>query len=528
MCGGCCGGSSSGLDRRDFLKLGGAGIFGATMLGVMGSTQAMAQSSSSLASEFRAASDEYGVPLELLLAMGYVSTRWTMPPESSGEYSPGDIHGMGGYGVMSLSDDPDNETLARAQQLTNIPEDKLKNDRASNILGAAAVLSALQESSGASRDDLDAWYDVASAYGDGDIYANQVYETLQEGVSEEVGGEELGFEGQDVEDPEPMYSRSAAATDYQGAKFYGAHSGNYSQANRPSSNRITKVVIHVMQGSWSSAINWFNDSRAGVSCHYNIRSSDGFIGQSVKEEDIAYHAGHWPTNQNSVGIEHEGYVSEPGRWFTDAMYRSSAKLTANLCRKYSIAINRTNIIGHADVPGCSGSGGGAGCHTDPGGGWDWDRYMNLVREFAGSSDKAKNPNDVIVDNGNAGRFRASTAWDRNTFNSQKYGANYCAAQPSTTATDPARFKVGLPSRGRYKVYMRWPAASGYNPATTVRIKTTGGLITRVVNQRQNGGKWMLLGTFAFAAGEDWRVSVLKKSQSEGYVIADAVRFVKAS
>jgi N-acetyl-anhydromuramyl-L-alanine amidase AmpD len=44
-----------------------------------------------------------------------------------------------------------------------------------------------------------------------------------------------------------------------------------------------------------------------------VRSSDGFIGQSVVEKDIGYHAGTWPYNQTSIGIEHEGFVEYPNQ-----------------------------------------------------------------------------------------------------------------------------------------------------------------------------------------------------------------------
>ncbi len=81
-----------------------------------------------------------------------------------------------------------------------------------------------------------------------------------------------------------------AAGDYSGSTFYGASSNNYTVANRPSSNPINKIIVHVTQGSWSSAINWFLNSSAQVSAHYTVRSSDGFIGQSVREKDIAWHA----------------------------------------------------------------------------------------------------------------------------------------------------------------------------------------------------------------------------------------------
>jgi hypothetical protein len=91
-------------------------------------------------------------------------------------------------------------------------------------------------------------------------------------------------------------------------------------------------------------------------------------------------------NLHSIGIEHEGYLSDPDRWYTDAMYRSSAALTRDICDRYGIPKDRSHIIGHYEVPGCStGHGGGSGCHTDPGSGWDWDYYISLVNgEGAGS------------------------------------------------------------------------------------------------------------------------------------------------
>src|SRR3712207_165691 len=95
----------------------------------------------------------------------------------------------------------------------------------------------------------------------------------------------------------------------------------------------SRVVIHVTQGSWSGAVNWFQNPNAGVSAHYTVRSSDGKIAQSVSDTNIAYHAGQWPYNVHSIGIEHEGFVSDP-KWFTPEMYRSSARLLAYLCRWY--------------------------------------------------------------------------------------------------------------------------------------------------------------------------------------------------
>lgn len=97
-------------------------------------------------------------------------------------------------------------------------------------------------------------------------------------------------------------------------------------------------------------------------------------------EDIAWHAGWWKTNTRSIGIEHAGYVDNPNS-FTPEMYRASAQLSAYLCRRFGIPVDHRHIIGHDQVPGCSGEGGGADCHTDPGSHWDWTRYLPLVRRY---------------------------------------------------------------------------------------------------------------------------------------------------
>jgi N-acetyl-anhydromuramyl-L-alanine amidase AmpD len=113
-----------------------------------------------------------------------------------------------------------------------------------------------------------------------------------------------------------------AAGEYPGSTLYPASSSNYLVASRPASNPINKIIIHVTQGSWAGAINWFQDPKAQVSVHYTVRPSDGAVGQAVREKDIAWHAVNWLYNQTSIGIEHEGFVSD-SNWFTEAMYRSS-------------------------------------------------------------------------------------------------------------------------------------------------------------------------------------------------------------
>jgi len=159
MCEGCRAGSSPKMDRRNFLKLGGAGFAGAVLLGTAGGT-ALAQTGPSLAEQFRSAATEYDVPKELLLAMGHTNTLWEMPPPTASDYEPGDLHGRGAYGLMQLYQNPSRDTLGRAAGLTGLSEQALKNERAANVRGGAAVVSEMV--GGTKPSGLDGWYEAVA------------------------------------------------------------------------------------------------------------------------------------------------------------------------------------------------------------------------------------------------------------------------------------------------------------------------------------------------------------------------------
>lgn len=363
------------MDRRDFLKLGGTSLAGAVLLGTAGG-RVWAQSGPLLDEEFGAAAEEYGVPKDLLLAMGYENTLWEMPPPSASPYEEGDLHGRGTYGIMQLEQNPSRDTLARAADLTGLSEDEIKNERAANVRAGTALLADIQGND--KPQDINGWQEAVAGYADTDLYAQGVYEALKSGASATIStGESLEL-AQHPEAEVPQLRTALAAADYGRARWHPAARGNYTNSDR---NRrdIDTIVVHVVQGSYSSAVNWFANPDAGVSAHYTV-SKRGNIAQSVRDEDIAYHAGHWRTNKRSIGIEHEGYVSERSS-FTDDMYRASARLSAYAVKRYNIPIDRQHVIGHNQVPGCPGPGGGASCHTDPGKYWNWDRYLRLIRGY---------------------------------------------------------------------------------------------------------------------------------------------------
>ena len=126
---------------------------------------------------------------------------------------------------------------------------------------------------------------------------------------------------------------------------------------RTGGESIDKIVIHVTEGAFWGSVRWLQSPRAHASSHY-IVARNGRIMQLVHLSDIAWHAGNWTTNQQSVGIEHEGYTYGPVG-FTDAQYHSSARLAAWIARRSLMPIDRKHVIGHAKVPdragGCGGS-----------------------------------------------------------------------------------------------------------------------------------------------------------------------------
>jgi len=327
--------------------------------------------SADLSSAFQAAAAKYDVPREVLVGVGYA--------ESHLDGHNGQPSQANGYGVMHLVSNNKNQTMSEATKLTGLPVGQLAKDNGSNILGAAAVLDAYADQAGlagSARDDLGRWYEVVAKYShsaDGPtarLYTDEVYRIIGAGVH--AAG--VSTEPKKVTPARGAYAKvaplgtrtpaSVAAVDYPGAIWNAASTSNY-RAGR--SQSISTIVIHVTQGSYAGTISWFKNPSAQVSAHYVIRSSDGQVTQMVAEKDTAWHVG--SENGYTIGIEHEGFVDQPS-WFTDAMYRSSAALTANIADRRGIPKDRAHIKGHVEMPNQT--------HTDPGPNWNWDYYMQLV------------------------------------------------------------------------------------------------------------------------------------------------------
>jgi hypothetical protein len=114
-----------------------------------------------------------------------------------------------------------------------------------------------------------------------------------------------------------------------------------------------------------------------VSSHYTVRAQDGQVAQNVRNKNVAWHAGNWYVNGHAIGVEHEGVAIEGATWYSESLYRASARLVRYLAAKYGIPLDRAHIIGHDEIPGPTPEL-QAGMHWDPGPFWDWAHYMQLL------------------------------------------------------------------------------------------------------------------------------------------------------
>jgi hypothetical protein len=95
--------------------------------------------------------------------------------------------------------------------------------------------------------------------------------------------------------------------------------------------------------------------------------------------------------------------------------------------------------------------------------------------------------------------------------------------PVSVAADTAVWTFTAPASRQYLVYARWTQHANRASNARYTVAADGGSSDITVDQRLNGGQWNLLGTFSYTQGMQYQVRLT--DQADGYVIADAIRFV---
>lgn len=369
------------------------------------------------AAAFGAAAAKYGVPESVLLAVSYAESRWDDhqgASSTSGGYGPMHLTAVDPSTVLDLSGKQRTFktqsllTLYRAAKLTGLDPVALRSDPASNIAGGAALLAAYQKELGlpvGAETSPAQWYGAVASYGEtadrtaAAGFADDVYAILARGATRTTNtGQHVAMQplavtpdksqvekldlpagakrtNADVECPATVACEWLPAP-YQKLGPAPTSYGNHDKGNRPKTGKIDYIVIHDAEGYWQGTLNLAQDP-TWTSWHYTMRASDGYIWQHVKTKDVPWQAGNWYVNMHSVGIEHEGFAKTGAAWYSETMYRNSAKLVRYLAKKNDIPLDRAHIIGHDQVPGLLPPR-VKEMHWDPGPFWDWEHYMDLL------------------------------------------------------------------------------------------------------------------------------------------------------
>jgi hypothetical protein len=348
---------------------------------------------SGIDADFNDAADEFGVPAQLLQAIGHVETQWQMVV--------GEVEFEGtdpAFGVLALR----GEALTRAAELAEVSVDAVKYDRRQHLRAGAALLASYADELEIDRSDLGAWapavarfsgIPAASADALASYIHNDVYRTMRTGVTitARAGGARVAsFEPVDAL-PDfaapPPDAQAAAGPDY--AASIWRPSPNYS--SRPSGDigKVAMVIIHTCEGSYAGCWDYLVKANSGVSAHYVVKENGSEISQLVKESNKAWHISAtykcdlnsnvdcwrngYSANNFTVGIEHAGYASQ-NSW-NSTLIENSAKLTCDITKAHGIPRDNKHIVAHGKLQPYN--------RTDPGPNWPWSTYLNKVNSYCG-------------------------------------------------------------------------------------------------------------------------------------------------
>lgn len=144
------------------------------------------------------------------------------------------------------------------------------------------------------------------------------------------------------------------------------------------------VIHHMATTSFECGMaTWYG---GGTSANYAI--SDTEIVGCVGENYAAWHAGGTGENDipsipninaRSIGIEHVNSTGAPSWQVSDATIRNSAKLVADICKRYNIPITRDRIKRHGEIT-----------KTQCCGGLDIDKLVKYAQEIANGKQSNEN------------------------------------------------------------------------------------------------------------------------------------------
>lgn len=499
---------------------------------------------------FNNAGEEFDVPPELLIAIGYTETHLYHVNGDTSEFEGIEP----AYGVMALR----GEAIKQGADLAGLETVSVEKDTESNIRAAAALLDTYADEMGIDREDLGAWAPaVAKLMGHPNMMAqthyihDQVYQVLRDGIpaaADSGMGDILDSHPDvtaDFPNPQPYTSGYVPKKVYAGAVWRPSPSSNYTTGRGGKS--VELLVVHTCAGGYAGCWGWLNTpyptNPYKTSAHYVVNESGSQISALVDEVDTAHHVGKsWQgasTNPRSVGIEHGGFSYQGSNKWTEGQVAASAKLACDIVKRHNIIRDRNHIIGHYQPDPVNRA-------NDPGKDFPWADYMNRIEMCVTGSvggDPADpgdpvDPGDpadpgelvITVDSNNANNnatlarmVETSGNWKASSNVSGFFGTGYWVA-PTAAVSDGAHFEFYMPAAGTKTIYAWWTSASDRSTATPFVVFDAAGnkLGSVTKNQQSGGGSWQKIGAYNFTKGWN-RVTVSRWAASGAQVVADAIQ-----
>lgn len=125
--------------------------------------------------------------------------------------------------------------------------------------------------------------------------------------------------------------------------------------------------------------------------------------------------------------------------------------------------------------------------------------------------------EILVDDSDSA-FSASAGFGSSSASPARFGSGYRYLNPGIEGE--AAWALTMPSSGAWELYEWHNGNSTRSSRAPFRIVHADGTSNVSINQQQNSGGWVWLGTYAFHQGET-RVSV--SGAADGIVIADAIK-----
>ncbi|MFG2331527.1 DNRLRE domain-containing protein [Streptomyces sp. NPDC048604] len=154
----------------------------------------------------------------------------------------------------------------------------------------------------------------------------------------------------------------------------------------------------------------------------------------------------------------------------------------------------------------------------------WDFYPSGNQRARSDDGVPVGRQVVLVDSSDFNNTATQGNWSR-TQSELQYGYD-TFSHPAGTGASEFSWQLHIPQDGTYEVFVRHPRMTGAASDAKFTVAHSGGSTVKTVDQTQNAGAWVSLGSYSFAEDGPHKVGVT--DQANGTVLADTVKLVRSN